>query len=138
GPRVLLEITMNSLTGKEGQVDNEDFLHRVDTLSALGFEVLVSNFKYFYQMKFFLRQCTDQAIGIVVGAPLLDKLFEESFYQDLPGGILDGMGRLFDSRTRMFVYPFKDDKQCMTAATFQPPAKLQHLFKHLVATESVI
>lgn len=138
GPRTLLEITMNSLTGKEGQVNNEDFLHRVDTLSALGFEVLVSNFKYFYQMKFFLRQCTDQAIGIVVGAPLLEKLFDESFYKDLPGGILDGMGRLFDERTKMYVYPFKDSKQCMTAATFQPPAKLQYLFKHLLATESVI
>ncbi len=138
GPKVLLEITMASLTGKEGQVDHEDFLHRVDTLSALGHEVLVSNFRMFWKMKFFLRQCTDQPIGIVVGAHLLERLFDEQFYADLPEGILGGMSRLFDDRTRLFVYPYKDDKICMTAAAYNPPPKLQHLYKHFLANELMI
>ncbi len=138
GPKVLLEITMASLTGKEGQVDHEDFLHRVDTLAALGHEVMVSNFKLFYQMKFFLRQCTDQAIGLVMGAHLLSRLFDEKHYTDLPGGILAGMSRLFDDRTKMFVYPFKDSKTCMTASTYQPPEKLRHLYKHLLENEMLI
>lgn len=131
-PRVLFEITMNSLTGDSG-VDNEDFLHRVDTLAALGQEVLVSNFKLFYQMKSFLRQCTSEALGIVVGASLLPKMFDEKWYAALPGGILEGMSRLFDEKTRVFVFPDKNDMTCTTASTWNPDAKLAHLYKHLMS-----
>lgn len=137
-PRVLFEITINSLSDKEGEVNDEDFLHRVDTLAALGHEVLLSNFKLFYQMKSFLRQCTNQMIGIVVGATLLPKMFEESFYKELPGGILEGMSRLFDEQTRVFVAPDKSDKLCTTAKTFNPAPKLEHLYKHLLANGWII
>ncbi|NJM10265.1 MAG: hypothetical protein HC883_05240 [Bdellovibrionaceae bacterium] len=136
-PRVLFEITMNSLADDGGTVNDEDFLHRVDTLAALGQEVLVSNFALFYQMKSFLRQCTDQAIGIVVGATLLPKMFDENFYAKLPGGILEGMSRLFDEKTRVFVFPHKDDKVCENAKTFNPGDKLQHLWKHLCHNELI-
>lgn len=136
-PKVIFEITMNSLAMDAGHVDDEDFLHRVDTLTALGQQVMVSNFRLFYQMKSFLRQYTDRAIGIVVGASLLPKMFDEQFYTTLPGGILEGMSRLFDDKTRVFVYPFKDDKMCSTAQTFNPGPKLAHLYKHLVANDMV-
>ena len=139
GPKVLLEITMASLAaGDQGEIDHEDFLHRVDTLSALGHEVMVSNFRLFYQMKSFLRQCTDQAVGIVVGAHLLPRLFDEKYYREMPGGILEGMSRLFDDRTRMFVYPFKDKTVCTTGSTFNPPENLVHLYKHLLANQWIV
>lgn len=132
-PKVLFEFTMNSLIdGKGGEVDDDDFLHRVDTLAALGQNVLVSNFRLFYRLKSFLRQYTDCAIGIVIGAALLDKMFDEQFYKPLPGGILEGMSRLFDERTRVFVVPHKDDKMCATAKTFHPHARLEHLYHHLL------
>ena len=134
-PKVLFEITMNSLGGEAGQVDDEDFLHRVDTLNALGQLVIVSNFKLFYQVKAFLRQYTDRAIGVVVGASLLPKMFDESFYQALPGGILEGMSRLFDDRTRVFVFPMKTDLVCQTARVFNPAPQLTHLYRHLLANE---
>jgi hypothetical protein len=133
GSKVLLEMTMASLTGDEGEVNEEDFLHRVDTLSTLGHDVMVSNFRLFYQMKSFIRQYTDQAIGIVVGAHLLPKIFDESFYREMPGGILEGMSRLFDDRTRMFVYPHKQKNLCVTAGTYNPPPNLSSLYKHLTS-----
>lgn len=132
-PRVLFEITMNSLAANEGLVDDEDFLHRVDTLTALNQEVLVSNFQLFYQMKSFLRQYTDRHIGIVVGANLLPKMIDEAFYKSLPGGILEGMSRLFDEKTRVFVFPLKNDRMCATASTFHPQPKLEHLYQYLLA-----
>ena len=132
-PRVLFEITMNSLAGDGGTVNDEDFLHRVDTLAAEGQEVLVSNFSLFYQMKSYLRQCTSEAIGIVVGASLLPKMIDEAFYKALPGGILEGMSRLFDEKTRVFVFPHKDSNMCSTAGTFNPPPKQEFLYKHLMA-----
>ncbi len=133
-PRVLFEVTINNLSQKV-EVNDEDFLHRIDTLSALGHEVLFSNFRLFYHMKSFLRQCTSEMIGIVVGASLLPKMFEEQFYKELPGGILEGMSRLFDDNTRVFVFPHKTDKLCSTAQTFSPEPKLQYLYKHLLAND---
>jgi hypothetical protein len=102
-PRVLFEITMNSLTDEKGGYDDEDFLHRVDTLAVLGHSVLVSNFQLFYQMKSYLRECTREPIGIVVSAGLLPKMFDPQYYQKLPGGILEGMSRLFYEKTKLFV-----------------------------------
>ena len=136
-PKHLFEINMNSLAGDGGKVDDEDFLNRVDTLNALGKEVLVSNFQLFYQMKSFLRQYTDQAIGIVVHAGLLSKMFDESFYKPLPGGILEGMSRLFDDKTRVFVVPLKDDLMCSTARTFHPGPRIEHLYKYLMANDGI-
>jgi len=138
GPKVLLEMTMASLTGEAGHIDEEDFLHRVDTLSAIGHDVMVSNFRLFYQMKSFLRQCTDQAIGIVVGAHLLPKVFDETFYRELPGGIMEGMSRLFDDRTRMFVFPHKENGKIETAANFSPAQNLRNLYLHLAANQWLI
>ena len=130
-PKVLFEITINSLGQEAGEVDDEDFLHRVDTLNAIGQEVIVSNFRLFYQMKSFLRQYTDRAIAVVVGASLLPKMFDETFYRELPGGILEGLSRLFDDKTRVFVFPMKDELSCATAGIYHPGRKLEHLYRHL-------
>ncbi len=130
-PNVLLEITMNSLTETAGKMDDEDFLHRVDTLTALGHQVLLSNFQLFYQMKHFLREYTKEPISIVMGAALLPKMFDESFYHKLPGGILEAMSRLFDDKTQIYVYPDKSQLLCSTASTFNPSSNLTHLYQHL-------
>lgn len=131
-PRVLFEITMNSLSNDGGQVNDEDFLHRVDTLAALGQEVLVSSFKLFYQMKSYLRFCTNEMIGIVVGASTLPKMLDEQFYKELPGGMLEGMSRLFDEKTRVLVFPHKENQTCSSARTFFPGERLEFLYKHLM------
>jgi hypothetical protein len=131
-PKVLFEITMDSLSAGDG-VDDKDFLQRVDTLAALGHEVLLSSFRLFYQMKMYLRQCTAEALGIVIGASLLPKMFDERYYSELPGGILEGMSRLFDEKTRVFVFPHRTEKICSTAETFHPGPKLEHLYRHLLA-----
>lgn len=134
-PKVLFEITMNSLSNPGGQTDDDDFLNRVDTLAALGQEVLLSNFSLFYQMKSYLRQNTTEAIGVVVGAPLLEKMFEAEFYKGMPGGILEGMSRLFDEKTKVFVFPQKDSKTCSTAKTYNPPPALTHLYHHFLSND---
>lgn len=134
-PKTLFEITINSLTHEAGHLDDEDFLNRVDTLAVLGQEVLLSNFSLFYEMRSFLRQCTSEVIGLVVGASLLEKMFTNEFYAGLQGGILEGMSRLFDEKTRVFVFPHKEKDICLTAKTFNPPPAVAHLYQHFVQNE---
>ena len=130
----LFEITMHNLT-QEGAFDSEDFLNRVDTLAALGHKVLISNFYLFYQLKSYLRQSSDQMIGIAVGASHLNKMFDPKFYKELPGGILEGFSRLFDDKTKIFVYPFKNANQSVTAKAFHPEKPLEHLYQYLLAND---
>ncbi len=131
---VLFEITMSNLQ-EEGSLDPQDFLNRVDSLGQLGHPVLISDFSLFYQLKGYLRQRTDQWIVQVIGAAHLDKLFDSQYYSELAGGILEGFAKLFDSRTKVFVFPFKSDQICTTAQSFFPAAEQLHLFKYLLANQ---
>ncbi|MEO0337160.1 MAG: hypothetical protein AAF202_12245, partial [Pseudomonadota bacterium] len=73
--KVFAEMTMSGLTkDTTGDLDEQDFLNRVDTITALGYSVLISNFTLFHQVRSFLRTCTRQPIAMVVGASLLDKI----------------------------------------------------------------
>lgn len=137
-PKVLFEITM-SQTNKDskGPVDFADFLSRVDTLTALGEHVLISRFDLFYQMKSYLRQNTDQLIGVLMGVFYLDKMLDKKFYESLHGGILEGMSRLFDEKTRVFSFPFQSRDRHVTARTYEPPKDLAHLYQHLLSNELI-
>jgi len=127
---VMLELAMSQLQG-EGDVDRKDFLDRVDTLCALGHHVLISNFPLFAQLHLEMRRLTENIICLVIGGLTLQGLFDDKFYSKYSGGILAAFGHMFDEKTRMYVYPYKTDKVCMTAGTYNPDQRLAHLYKHL-------
>ncbi len=128
--KVLFEMTMSSIMN-EGRLDKEDFLNRVDTLTALGHPVMVSNFSLFYQLKTYLRTCTQDRIALVIGASHLEKLLDEKYYADIKGGILEAFSRLFDKNTEVLVFPFKTEQLCMTASTFNTSPSMMPLFQYL-------
>lgn len=134
--KALFEITMNSLI-EEGELDKKDFLDRVDTLCALGFPVMVSNFSLFYQLKTFLRTCTKDRIALVMGASHLEKLMDENYYASLKGGTLEAFARLFDEKTEILTFPYKTEQLCLTAKSFNPAPKLTHLYKYLLANNQI-
>lgn len=104
---VLTEMTLCEV-GDSGSIDYRDFLDRVDLLGALGHAVLVSNFVHYHHLADFLFRSTRLKAGIVLHLTRLRRLFEESQYQDLPGGLLESFGRLFRHDFRLFVYPEPD------------------------------
>jgi len=136
-PLTMFEVTMNQLQ-VQGRFDEGDFLDRVRALVSTGNHVLVSNFLRFFTLKRYLRQYTKEPIAMIIGANLLDKLFDEKFYETLDGGILEGLGKLLDSSTRIFVYPNKTENSCMTAKTFAPSTALQSIYKYFVERNWVV
>jgi len=101
----LLEMSMSKLRAAGGRIDHRDFLERVDTLSAVGMNVLVSNDLPYFRLTSYFRRYTAEMIGFTMGARALGRLFEESSYGELDGGILEAFGRLFKSNVRLYVYP---------------------------------
>ena len=89
--QVLFEITLCNLKA-EGEVDEQDFLDRVDILCSLGFTVMISNFKKYYKLIEYLSQFSSERMGIILGVDNLIEMFEEKYYRNLNGGILQAFG----------------------------------------------
>jgi hypothetical protein len=106
-PVVLAEMTLRSLI-PEPDVGHPDFLARTDVLRALGFDVLVSRFGPYYQLIEYLAGYTDGLIGLAVGLPAFRQVADEKYFTDLPGGVLESVGRLFKRSVKMYVYPTRD------------------------------
>jgi hypothetical protein len=133
-PVVLAEMTLRGLSPGP-DVDHEDFLARADILSALGFDVLISRFEPYYQLAEYLAGYTDGLIGIAVGLPTVRQVVaDEKYYTDLPGGVLESVGRLFKRSVKMYVYPTRDPVtgQIKTLENISTPAPWHHLHNLLV------
>lgn len=129
----VMEITMRNLLADQSAVDPQDFLDRADVLAALGLPVLVSDFSQYYRLSAFLSRMTHEPIGIALGVTRLLNLFEENFYADLPGGILESFGRLLKNHLKLFVYPAinKQTGQIHTVDNLLVPGGQQKLYDYL-------
>ncbi len=103
---VLMEITMNNLLSSGG-LDANDFLSRVDLLGDIGFTVLISDYSEYYRLTSYFRRYTQEMIGVALGINNLLEIFNEKYYENLPGGILENFGRLFRNAVRLYIYPMQ-------------------------------
>ena len=103
---VLMEITMNNLLAS-GELDAHDFLSRVDLLGDIGFTVLISDYSEYYRLTAYFRRYTQEMIGVAMGINNLIEIFNEKYYESLPGGILENFGRLFRNAVKLYIYPMQ-------------------------------
>lgn len=106
----IMEITMNNLHTQGDQIDLQDFISRAEVLEAAGHTVMVSDFPEYHRLSAYIARYTNRRIGLTMGAHSLAELFQEHFYEELKGGILEGFGRLFKNNLKLYIYPFKDKK----------------------------
>jgi hypothetical protein len=130
---VLMEMTLDNLLA-EGQLNHADFLARIDILGALGRTVLISKFGEYYRLAGYLSRYTNQMIGLVMGVPSLIEIFDEKYYLNLEGGILEALGRMFKSGLKLYVYPMIDDNtgKVVTAQHVEVAPNLRSLFQYLI------
>jgi hypothetical protein len=129
----IVEITLNDLT-LGGELDENDFLDRVDLLCSLGQNVMISNYQEHYKLASYLSQFTrHKKLGIVLGYNNLKRIFDESYYDSLKGGILESFSRLFGSNVKLYVYPALEQgsSEIQTSENFQPSEHLKLLYEYL-------
>lgn len=133
----MLELTMHNLQ-TDGHINEKDFLARVETLTSLGHHVLISNFFLFYGLKRFFRRYNPHFMALVVGAGHLHKLFTEAHYKNLEGGLLEGLGKLLEQKTKLYVYPDKTSTLCLTAKSFFPQPHLRHIYSYFIENQQIV
>jgi hypothetical protein len=135
---VVMEMTLENLLS-EGQLNHADFLARIDILGSLGRTVLISKFGEYYRLAGYLSRYTNKPIALVMGIPSLHEIFDEKYYLNLEGGILEALGRMFKGGLKLFVYPVEDEKtgELITAKQLQVAPNLRHLFQYLIDNEFI-
>jgi len=130
---VLAELTMASLTVGD-QINDDDFLARVDMLNTQGYTVMISDYLRYFRLRAYFRQYTKQQIGMILGISNLELIFDEEYYAGLEGGILEAFAKLFPDNTHLYIYPRKntDQDELITVNNFQPAKKLQYLYKYFL------
>ncbi len=138
-PVVLLEMTLRNLLSPSRRVEHGDFLARMDTLRALGRTVMISNYSRFHNVITYLRRYTDERIVMALGVPTLAQLFDEKYYRDLPGGVLEALGRLLNGSVTLAVYPWQNTRtgERVTAETFEVLPRLRHIYAYLLENRSI-
>ncbi len=128
------EITMNNLLAGGGEVDYADFLARVDLLAAVGMTVLISNYFEYYRLAAYLSRYTKKRIGLTMGAASLRELFDEKWYAQLGGGILESFGRLFKNDLKLYIYPLLDPAtgELTAVQNLEVAPNLRKLYEYLV------
>lgn len=106
---VIPEISMSLLLDR-GKVDNEDFLARVDLLSALGQRVLISNSETYSDLNMFFTKYAKKNIAFVMASYNFEEILNPDNYEGKKFGLVGSLGTLFEPRTKLYIYPAFDDK----------------------------
>jgi hypothetical protein len=131
---VLFEITLNNLLAS-GEIDEQDFLDRAEVLCSLGQTVLISNYQQYYKLVEYLGRYTKERMGLIMGVGNLKEIFDEKYYRELNGGILEAFGILFSRDLKVYVYPTKTegtDNEVETTEWIKIHPRLKPLYDYLL------
>ncbi|MDY0255093.1 MAG: hypothetical protein RBR30_11885 [Tenuifilaceae bacterium] len=134
----ICEITLNNLL-EEGEIDERDFLNRVDLLNGMGQNVLVSNFQEFYKVVDYFNRFKILNLRIILGVPTFRRVMEKKYYTCLRGGILEAMGRMFPDNTRFYIYPALDREtgKILLVDDVELEPDVKHIFDYLVDNRKI-
>jgi hypothetical protein len=135
---VLFEITISNLR-THGDIDERDFLDRVDVLAQLGYTVIISNFSEYYRLIDYFASYTNKKIGIGMGVNNLLMVFDEDYYKNLSGGILEAFGKFFRKDMMVYLYPYKDAEtgQQLNSHNLKVHDNLKELYKYFILNNRI-
>ena len=136
--QLLFEITLSNLKS-EGEVDEQDFLDRVDILCSLGYTVMISNFRKYYKVIEYLSQFSSSRMGLIIGVDNLIEMFEEKYYRNLNGGILEAFGIIFTRDVKIYLYPFKpsDNAEILNSDNIPIHPRVKALYEYLYINKRI-
>ncbi len=138
--KVVFELTLKDLSD-DGTIDEKDFLDRVDILSSLGHTVMISNYVKYYKVCWYLSQFTKgRKIGLILGVYSLQTIFDERYYDNLGGGILEAFGLGFGGNVRLLVYPAQIpmSDELYTTKNFDVDDKIKGLLHYFVQNDLIL
>ncbi|MDT0551681.1 TonB-dependent receptor [Urechidicola vernalis] len=128
--KIIFEITLSNLSA-EGEINERDFLDRAELLCSLGQYVMISDFSEYYKLVEYFSEFTKKRMGLAMGVYNLVQIFDEKYYRNLSGGILEAFGKLFFKDLKIYLYPLKDAEtgDTITSETLKVHPRMKELYK---------
>tara|TARA_B100001057_G_scaffold121580_1_gene120340 strand:+ start:1706 stop:3151 length:1446 start_codon:yes stop_codon:yes gene_type:complete len=139
----LFEITLSNLISTNGNgsgdINEKDFMDRAKLLCALGYTVMITNFKEYYKLAEYFSNYTENKVYLTMGVNNLIEIFDEKYYDNLRGGILEAFGKLFVKNLKVFLYPMKlKNGTIVKTGNVQVADKMKNLYKFFKSNEILI
>ena len=100
-PATLLELTIHHVS-RIDTLPASEMMGLIRQLARTG-SVMVTSFPETYLLSRYLRRHTTEAVRFILGVATAAKTMHEAFYQDLPGTLLEGLGRLLTTNVKLYV-----------------------------------
>ncbi|MCG1036313.1 TonB-dependent receptor [Polaribacter sargassicola] len=128
--QVIFEITLSNLTS-EGKINERDFLDRAELLCSLGQNVMITSFQQYFKLVEYFSEFTKERMGLTLGGQNLIELFEEKYYRNLSGGILEAFGKLFYRDLKVYMYPYHDTNsdEYISVESLKVHPRMKELYK---------
>lgn len=139
----LFEITLSNLISTngngDGDINEKDFMDRARLLCALGQTVMITNFKEYYKLAEYFSNYTKNKVFLTMGVNNLIEIFDEKYYDNLRGGILEAFGKLFVKNLKVFLYPMKlKNGKIINTSNIQVANKVKDLYKFFKSNKILI
>jgi hypothetical protein len=128
--QVIFEITLSNLSA-EGKINERDFLDRAELLCSLGQNVMITNFQQYFKLVEYFSEFTKERMALAMGVYNLIQIFDEKYYRDLSGGILEAFGKLFHRDLKIYMYPYHDQEsgEYLNSENLKVHPRMKELYK---------
>ncbi|MCD8444428.1 TonB-dependent receptor [Tenacibaculum finnmarkense] len=128
--QIIFEITLSNLRS-EGEINERDFLDRAELLCALGQNVMITNYQEYFKLVDYFGEFTKERMALTMGVQSLVQIFDEKYYRNLSGGILEASGKLFYRDLKIYTYPYKDQEtgEFITTENLKVHPRMKELYK---------
>jgi hypothetical protein len=100
-PVSLVEMTTHHVSRNE-EIDPRQMLACIRQLPPEGY-VMVSDYPETYLLGSYLRRYSTEPVRYLLSVASAAKTLQAAFYQDLPGTLLEGLGRLLTTNVKLYV-----------------------------------
>ena len=154
-PANLLEMTIHHATRVENLAAPE-MLACIRQLVGRGF-IIVTDYPETYLLSLYLRRHSTEPVRFIMSVAAAARTMHEVFYRNLPGELLEGIGRLLATNVKIYVAPMPQkafraalenlpgtldirDSGCdvVTLDDVRPSAPNLHLFEYLRASHRLV
>lgn len=129
--QIIFEITLSNLTA-QGKINERDFLDRAELLCSLGQNVMITNFQQYFKLVEYFSEFTKERMALAMGVYNLIQIFDEQYYRDLSGGVLEAFGKLFYRDLKVYMYPYHDQEtgEYITSENLKVHPRMKELYKY--------
>jgi hypothetical protein len=135
----IFELTLKDLTA-DGKISDKDFIDRAELLGSLGHTVMISNYLKYYKVVQYLSEIArGNKMGVILGIYNLHTIFDEKYYTNLAGGLLEAFGKGFGHNVKLYVYPAHDAEtgELYQFDNIRIPEHLSGLLKFMVDNNKI-